>query len=728
MKTERVMRMRNRKTKIIVAKNSGFCFGVRRAVDLVLRLREQSDHEIFTIGDLIHNPAFVEKLSAAGIRSIDENALPGLLETHPKAIYVIRTHGVRRQVLDLLRQSGVSYVDATCPYVSRIHQIVSKESNDDTDTVIIGDRDHPEIIGIESWVNGASYVFKDVSDMEKSSLNPCCKWNENAIIVAQTTYNHEKYVNCQKFIKKLYTKLNIFDTICNVTEKRQNEAMQISSISDVMIVIGGTKSSNSQKLFEISRGRCNHSYFVEGANDLCAEEILSIEREKDATSEMGTFTVGITAGASTPDEIIEEVKIRMTDILENQNSDETTNANPQEISDDMSFEEMLDKSFKTLRPGERVEGVITSVTPAEIHVDLGIKHTGIIPYSEITDDPSAKIEEMFHPGDAIQVLVSKFNDAEGTVLLSKKRIDADKNWQQLVDAQESGEVLSGKIIEAVKGGLIALTGGSKVFIPASQTPLPRSENPIEEKDLQPFVGKNMAFKIIDTNPQRKRAVGSIRQAIREERQKKEDEFWKVAQVGQTFHGVVKSITPYGAFVDLGGVDGMVHITELSWKRIKHPTEIVNIGDEIDVFIKALDPEKRRISLGYKTDDQNPWTVLGDKFKVGDVAEVKIVSLMPFGAFAEIVPGVDGLIHISQIADHKIDKPSDELHVGDVVQAKITAIDFDAKRVSLSIRALIEPDLQEELVEADTTSEVLSDQAGNNQNTEADTTAETTMAE
>jgi len=556
--------------------------------------------------------------------------------------------------------------------------------------------------GIKSYAKGTVFIYSGVEEIEEI----CCKneniFNKYAILVAQTTFNHEKYVNCQNVIKKLYTKVIIFDTICNVTEKRQVETKDIASKADVMIVIGGRKSSNSQKLFEISREHCNHTYFVQTGDDLPLDEIKLFQKEKELLCDSGydTFTVGITAGASTPDDIIEEVKIRMTNLFDIY-SDETTNINGEaekktvdekpEISEDMSFAEMLDASFRTLRPGERVKGVVTSVTPTEVHVDLGIKHTGIIPHSEITDDPAEKIENIIKPGDSIEVIVVKFNDAEGTVALSKKRIDSDKNWQSLVDAADSGEVVTGKIIEVVKGGLIMLASGNRIFIPASQTTLPRSENLPDEKELSIFMGQKVKVKILDTNKQRKRAVGSIRLAAREERKESESRFWDNAEVGQTFTGKVKSITQYGAFVDLGGIDGMIHITELSWKRIKHPTEVVNIGDEVSVFIKALDPEKKRISLGYRTDDQNPWNLFTEKFKEGDVAQVRIVSLMPFGAFAEIIPGVDGLIHISQISDKKIAKPADVLKISDVVDAKITAIDTENRKISLSIRALLEPE-------------------------------------
>lgn len=379
-----------------------------------------------------------------------------------------------------------------------------------------------------------------------------------------------------------------------------------------------------------------------------------------------------------------------------------------EINDSMSFAEMLDVALKMLRPGERVKGVVTSVSATEAHVDLGIKYTGIVPLSEMTDDPSAKMENLVKVGDEIEVIVEKFNDAEGTVLVSKKRIDADKNWIAMEEAENEGSVLEGKVIEATRGGIIVLCDAGRVFVPTSQTTLPRREEAYEESDLQAFLGNTVKFKVIGTNKQRKRAVGSIKVVAREERNAAMEKFWASVEVGQKFTGKVKSLTSYGAFVDLGGVDGMVHVSELSWKRIKNPSEVVKVGDEITVFVKELDTEKKRISLGYKADEDNPWTILANKYAEGDVVDAKVVSLTPFGAFAEVIPGIDGLIHISQISNKKIGKPADELSLGQVVTVKITAIDYEAKRVSLSIRALIEPEEAAEEVAAEETAEETTD--------------------
>ena len=678
--------MENKNFRIVCAENSGFCFGVRRAVNMLYELRSSTDKKIYTIGELIHNGHFIKRLENDGIFAVEESSLPEMIPEKENIVLVVRTHGIRKELKDFLDRNGFSYIDATCPFVERIHGIVDENSKDAKAVIIMGDAAHPEVAGIKSYSHTDTYVCSEMQELEEVVNNHLIN-HENCILLAsQTTYNNEKNVNCQNFIRKLYTNAKIFDTICNVTEKRQNEAIRLASECDCMLVVGGKKSSNTKKLYEVSRARCSNTFLTEDGADLPKDRIKELYRGFKP-GKNGVFTVGITAGASTPDDILEEVKIRMTEII---NSDETTKMQNTELNDNMSFEEMLDASFTMYRPGERVKGIVTSVSANEVHVDLGIKYTGVVPFSEMTDDPSAKMEELVKVGDEIDVIVEKFNDAEGTVLLSKKRIDADKNWIAFEQAEESGEILTGKVIEITKGGLVAVCANGRVFIPTSQTTLPRSETPYEEKDLQPFMGQTVRFKVISTNKQRKRAVASMRAVVREEKAANEAKFWETAEVGQKFTGKVKSITNYGAFVDLGAVDGMVHVSELSWKRIKNPSEVVSVGDEIDVFIKALDTEKKRISLGYKVDADNPWTILQNNYNEGDVIEAKIVSLTPFGAFAEVIPGIDGLIHLSQISNERINKPADVLSVGEVVKVMITAIDFEAKRVSLSMRALLEP--------------------------------------
>ena len=686
------MKMNNR-INIKVSRDSGFCFGVRRADSIVQKLHHCSEH-VWIYGELIHNRDYINLLSAKGIKtfnSINE------IKSEADSVCVIRTHGVSVDEQTALASKFQKVIDATCPYVKKIHKIVSTYSSPEVDTIIIGKSGHPEVIGIKSYAKGDVYIFDSPENIK-------CFENVNfgkkrAILVSQTTNNTENYKKCQNVLKFMYTNLKVFDTICSVTESRQSYAREESRVNDIMIVVGGKNSSNTKNLYEICRENCGYTFFCENVDS------LPFDKVKDTVDKLNRYNSGlsvcITAGASTPDDIIEEVKIRMNNIASDNNTAKT------EIKEGMSFEEMLDSYTKPPRAGERVQGVITSVTPAAIYVDLGIKQTGVLPSSEVTDDPSVDIMTEYKVGDEIEVQIVKYNDPEGIVNLSKKKLDGDKNWQVLVDAAENNTTLTGKVVEAVKGGVIMQCGANRVFIPASHTDFPRTEEGVTDEQLKSLVGNTFDIKILpDVNSQRRRAVGSIRKAASEVRKAQRDEFWADVEVGKKYNGTVKSITPYGAFVDLGGVDGMVHITELSWKRIKHPTEVVNIGDKVDVFVKAVDVEKKRISLGLKTEETNPWNILATKYAEGDEAEVKIVSIMPFGAFAEVVPGVDGLIHISQLADRKIDKPQDVVNVGDVVTVKIVSIDYEAKKVSLSIRALIAPEVVEEEIIEDEAAEAV----------------------
>jgi 4-hydroxy-3-methylbut-2-enyl diphosphate reductase len=423
-----------------------------------------------------------------------------------------------------------------------------------------------------------------------------------------------------------------------------------------MIVIGSPDSSNSRKLYEISKELCRDTVFLTDGREM--PEILARLRERPVPN------LSITAGASTPFSLIQEVYTTMNENTEN-------------------FAELLESSFKTLNTGEIVEGIVTAVTPGEIHLDLGAKTTGVIARDKATDDPQAKLEDLFKVGDTVRAKVVKVSDIDGIATLDKTRVDSESNWDKIVEACDTQETLTGRIVEAVKGGVIISINSVRVFIPASLTGIPK------DGDLSSIVGTDQKVKIIEIKPERRRAYASIRAVQREERKKREEEFWNNIQEGMEFDGEIKSLTDFGAFVDLGGVDGMVHTTELSWRRIRRPSDVVSVGQKIHVYVKGFDRERGRISLGYKTEEMNPWYIFTNKYHEGDVAEVKIVSLMPFGAFAEIVPGCDGLIHISQIADHKIAKPDEILAVGDVVNARITAIDYDNKKVSLSIRSLLE---------------------------------------
>lgn len=648
------------KAKITVAKTAGFCFGVQRAVDMVQQALEAGD-QVCTLGPLIHNTQFVQGLERQGVAVIDS-----VEQNTDGRRVIIRSHGVAPAIYAQLQQAKMAYTDATCPFVAKIHKIVSLVGPDEA-LVIVGDRNHPEVQGIMGHCNGPVLVVSSCEELLNSTNKDILSKN-TVYFVAQTTFNKNEWENCISTAKKVCTNAKIFDTICNATSLRQQEAAKLASGSDVMLVIGGRHSSNTVKLAAICSQYCK-TIAIETADEL------------NPTDFTGVYSIGITAGASTPACIIKEVHETMSEILENQNQEE------------LSFEEMLNQFCKSTYNGEKVTGIVTSIEPNMISVDIGTKHAGYVPLNELTDDPTAKPEDIVNKGDELELLVVRVNDVEGTVMLSKKRLDAQAGFEKVMSAVDSGEVLSGLVTEVIKGGVLALTNGVKVFIPASQATMSRGE------ELESLLRKPVKFKILEVNRQRRRAVGSIRAVLREHKKELEEQFWTDVEAGKQYSGVVKSLTDYGAFVDLGGVDGMIHISELSWGKIKHPSQVVKVGDEITVYVKDIDAEKKKISLGYKKDEDNPWAILAKNYAVGQAAKVKIVSLTAFGAFAELIPGIDGLIHISQIARERVGKPSDVLSVGQEVEVKITELDFERHRISLSIKALLEENAPEEAAES-----------------------------
>lgn len=665
---------------LTVAKTAGFCFGVRRAVDTVYeqleRIPSTSSPKLFTLGEIIHNAQVVEELDSLGAVAVD--SLEKLLEleeqlsqqNRPYIPVIIRSHGVPKKVYEVLDSRSIPYIDATCPNVKRIQKIV-EEQPEGTLVLIAGDAVHPEIQGIIGHCNVTCVTFTSAKELAEFTENHANLSKMNSVMVAQTTFNTSEWQKCVETAKNLYTNLKIFDTICKATLMRQTEAAQLAEVSDIMIVIGGRHSSNTQKLSDIC-SRFTKTIWVETARELLSGQ-ADVVCQIDAGSR-----VGVTAGASTPVRIIKEVQKTMSEILK---------------EEEMSFEEMLNQSFKSTYTGEKVKGIVTGIAPNEITVDIGTKHTGYVPLSELTNDPSLSTEDIVKKGDEIELVVLRVNDVEGTVMLSKKRLDAQAGFEKVMAAAGTGEVLSGTVTDVVKGGILAVTEGVKVFIPASLSGVSKNE-PLEQ-----LLKQKVDFVIREVNEKRHRAVGSIKDVLKEQKKVLEDKFWSEVEVGKRYQGVVKSITSYGAFVDLGGVDGMVHISELSWLRIKHPSDVVKVGDVLDVYVKDIDVENKKISLGYKKTEDNPWEVLKRDYEVGSVVTAKVVSMTAFGAFAQIIPGVDGLIHISQISNERINKPQDVLTIGQEVQVQITDIDFEKKRVSLSMKALLEDNAQEEAAEA-----------------------------
>ncbi len=644
--------------RVILAQSAGFCYGVERAVDLTEKTAAESGCCVM-LGDLIHNAHVVAELENMGVRKIagPEDAPEG-------ATVVLRSHGERRELVEELTARGLRCVSAACPNVLRIQALVGQAEEDGRQVIIIGERNHPEIQGIASYCRHP-LIFGGPDELALWLEEDSARRDLPITVAAQTTCIRELFETSVKILKKECTNAKIFDTICNATRKRQSEAAEIAGRVDAMVVVGDPRSANTKHLTEICIERCPRVLQIEGADELSPDFFN------------GCSVAGLTAGASTPAGIIKEVYATMSEeIMSVENGEE-------------SFEELLNQSFKTLNTGEKVTGIVTAVGPTEVQVDVGAKQAAYIKASELSDDPNAKPEDLLKVGDEIEAYIVRVNDIEGFAELSKKRLDTVKVWENIEQAVEDKTVMDGVVTEVNKGGVVVSVKGVRVFVPASQSGMPRGA------DLETMVKSKVQLRITEVNRARRRVVGSIRSVADEARRAAQDEVWNSIEVGKRYTGTVKSMTAYGVFVDIGGVDGMVHISELSWSRIKTPSEVCKVGDSMEVYVISFDAEKRKISLGVKDRGVNPWEDFMSKFRVGDVATVRIVKLMTFGAFAEVVPGVDGLIHISQIADRRIEKPGDVLSEGQEVDAEIIAVDEEKKKISLSIRALLAPAAQDE---------------------------------
>lgn len=721
--------------KIQIADNAGFCFGVGRAVNIAYETAKDADiTSTYTYGMIIHNNDVVSDLERAGIICINE------IDDIPNGSRVIvRAHGISEKEYNKMADKEIEIIDATCPYVKKIHQIVKKEFENKRRIVIIGDRNHPEVKGINGWCNESAIILYDDKELD-DVLG--LEQNTPVSLVTQTTIRRELLKKFEEILKKHFTNLKIFDTICNATSLRQESASALAEECDAVFVIGSPSSSNTQKLFEVCREKCPDTFKIENAKEL--NKYIKILNKKNK--------VGITAGASTPDKVIKEANLTMA-----------------EITNEMNFAEALEETLKPLNTGDIVKGVVIGITPTEVQVDIDGKYDGVIPMDELTNEPISDASKIVNIGDEVDVFVVHVSDRDGVVTLSKKKIDADKGVKELEADYEAKTVLNGRIVEIVKGGVVTIAKGVRVFIPASEA----AERFID--DLGSLLNTEASFRIIKMDRDRRgrlRVVGSIKSVAKEISAKKAEEFWasaeerkaytgtvkmltnfgafidlggvdglihiselsdmrikhpsevvkvgdsidvfiksldketgKVslvkefkedkraafwagAEVGKKYNGVVKSLTNFGAFVDIGGVDGLVHISELSWNRIKHPSEVISVGDTIEVYIKELDKETNKISLGYKKEEDSPWLKGTKDLSVGDTVKCKIVRILPFGAFAEIAPFVDGLIHISQISNERIAKPSDALAIGDEVDAKILEINNETKQIALSVKALL----------------------------------------
>jgi ribosomal protein S1/(E)-4-hydroxy-3-methyl-but-2-enyl pyrophosphate reductase len=644
--------------EIKLAKTAGFCFGVNNAIKTVFDLLEHADKKIYTLGPIIHNRSMVDYLKTLGITPAGN-----IDEIQPPAYVVIRAHGIGKRVYDEIEKRGFTIVDATCPFVKKIHNLVRDKYNEGYTIIIAGDNEHPEVKGINGWCDDQAIVINSVDELSSLPIS-----DKKVFASAQTTFSYENWLSIVEVLASKFKNVETCNTICSATTERQKEAEELSKEADAMLVIGGKESSNTQKLFEICKKKCERTYKIETTGEL---PILN-------TKELNK--VGVIAGASTPDWIIKEVLSKMDSMNRTQNEE--------------SFEEVFEDSIVTLKVGDIVKGKVISVGESEIFVDLGYKSDGIIPLEEGPNSQEVKAEEIYTPGMEVEVFVEKLNDGEGNVLLSKKKVDYIRGWEMIENAYNTGHPVEAVVSEVVNGGIIALINGIKIFIPASQV----SDRYV--KDLSKFLEQKVNIRIMELNKNKNRIIGSQRILLEEEKERLANELWNSIEQGKKYTGKVINLTKFGAFVDIGGVDGLIHISELSWHKIKHPSEVLSIGEEVEVTVLEYDKEKGKISLGYRKLEDNPWNKAASKYQVGDIIEGTIVRLVPFGCFMEIEKGLDGLVHISQISNKRIAKPDDVLKVGQRVEAKIIEMDSDNKKIGLSIKEVNPIDPIEENMEGD----------------------------
>ncbi len=652
--------------RIRVARNSGFCFGVKRAVSCAeeLALKNKDNHKkIFTYGPLIHNETVVKELEKKGVICLER-----LEEAPPGSCVIIRSHGVAPRVYDEGRKLGLELFDATCPFVKKIHDRVKEESDRGRTLIIVGDENHPEVRGIKGFCRGEVFVVNNKEELEELFKRGMVKSDDEYSVVAQTTIKTNVFHEVVEFMKLNGLRLQEFNTICGATEERQKSCEEISVCSDMMLIIGSRISSNTLKLFEIAKKNCKKTFLIETISDLPLNEI-----EKCGT-------IGIAAGASAPECIIKEVIATMSEFI---------TENGQEQNEMSAYLDEIDKATRLPGRGEIVTGEVISVSEKEIVVNVGCKKDGIIPKDEVSLEADQKLTDLFKVGDQIEAKVVKTKDDDGNILLSKKKLEVNEHWNEVNAAMEEKETIEAKITAKVKGGVIATFKEVSGFIPLSQL----SDKFTEEVDE--FLGKTVTVKVIQTNPKRNRAVFSHRAVLMEEKAKKIEAFWNSINVDDIVDGVVKRFTDYGAFVDIGGVDGLLHISEISWGKIKKPQDVLELEQPIKVKILSMNREKGKISLGLKQTVPEPWDNIESKYQIGDIIEGKVVQLKEYGAFIEIEPGLDGLVHISEIAYKRVASPANELEIGQIVNAKILDIDTEKKRISLSIKETLEKPVAEE---------------------------------
>lgn len=625
--------------EVIRAENSGFCFGVRQAIEKTeeqVRLNT-AGKKIYTCGPLIHNKLVTDDLESKGVFILDD-----LDSATTEDILIVRSHGEGKPFWDTIKERGLTVIDATCPFVSKIHSLVEEASKGDYNVVIVGDKNHPEVKGIKGWSHKNVIT---VNSKEEAAMVE----KDNLFIVCQTTIKKELLDSIIEVFEEKEKTYVVKNTICNATASRQKNCMELAAKSDAMIVIGGRNSSNTQKLYEIAKKYCPNTFFVEKISDLPLHQLTKCNK------------IGVAAGASTPECVIKEVIATMNEM------------NMMDLMDD------IEKSLRLPRIGEVINGKVHQVTEKEIIVNMGCKKDGVIPATEVTLEGDQKLTDLFNEGDEIQAKVIKTDDGDGVILLSKKKLEANKHWTEINEAYESGKILNVKIVRQVNGGVIAAYKEVTGFIPLSQL----SDKFVE--NAEEFIGQAMDIKVTRVDLKKNRAVFSHKAVMAEERQQKLAEIWNSLHVDDVVEGTVMRFTDYGAFVDLGGIDGLLHISEISWGKLKHPKEVLQIGDKVKVMILSMNEEKGKISLGLKQTTPEPWSVINEKYAVDQIVEGKVVQIKEYGAFIELEPGLDGLVHISEVANKRVSNIAEELELGQVVEAKILEIDTERKRISLSIK-------------------------------------------
>ncbi|MBA1337110.1 MAG: SSU ribosomal protein S1p [Firmicutes bacterium] len=660
--------------KILIAEHSGICFGVKKALEIAEKFADTKS-DTYTLGPLIHNKQVVEKLDKKGLKVVDN------LDQIDEGTVIIRSHGVPPEVHGEAAKKIIELVDATCPFVKKIQEKVKEYYEKGYQIIIVGDANHPEVKGVNGWCNYSAVI---VDSEEKAAK---IGYYDRLCVVAQTTITQKTWEDIKRILEKKGGEAEFFNTICNATYLRQQAAVELAERVELMLVIGGLHSSNTQKLYKLCAEKCNNTYHIETSDDLPVDKINEVE------------IIGVTAGASTPDWIIKEVVDKMTEMENNKTESNEIegvvveeNVQPEEKVQEPAQErtmENLEDTMVSIKPGKVVKGKVLQVGKEDVIVNIGYKSDGIIPRDELSSDGSLSPAEVLSEGDEIEVFVKKIDEKEGHVVLSKKKVDLEKAWKTIKQKYDENEAVNAKVVEEVKGGLIAVVEGIRGFIPASHVDIGYVEN------LKEFIGRELSVRVIEFNRSKGKVILSRKTLLEAEREAKKKQLLESLKEGDRIKGEVKRLTDFGAFVDIGGIDGLVHISEMSWNRVGHPSEVMNIGDEVEVVVLGVEEENERISLGYKQTKPHPWDKITERYSQGEVVEGRIVRLVDFGAFVELEPGIEGLVHISQISYEHVEKPRDVLQEGQSVKVKILDIRPEERRISLSIKEATEKPKREE---------------------------------